>query len=130
MTNIETGKYLHELRALLEPTDAINDLGDNILPLGAHVWPVQGKSLTTLWTKKGIDLKRPVVIKLATKLPAFMAKKMSYFYGKSEYAMLWFKEPIPLGSSQMTYGMVYQVNQAVNAEAFQLISPDLNVWTH
>jgi hypothetical protein len=129
MTDIETGKYLAELMGLLESTDYSAELGagDKILPVGAKVWPVQGKSLSTLWTKKGINLKRPVVVALATKLPSFMAKKMSYFYGKPEYAMLWFKEPIPLGSSQMTYGMVYQVNQAWDRDSFVSIIPS---WSH
>ena len=116
---------------MLEPSDYSAELNHaKILAVGTTVWPVQGKSLKSVWTKKGIQLKRPVIIALATKLPAWFAKKMSYFYGKPEYAMLWFKEPIPLGSSQMTYGMVYLVSQAFDQERFQQAAPDALVWTH
>ena len=128
----DNGKYLGELLTMLKPENFDDSLGhgSKALPAGATVWPVQGKSLKTLWTKKGVILKRPVVIEFATKVPEWCAKKMSYFYDNPRYAMIWFKEPIALGNTQMTYGMVYETRNARNIGDGIIEGYETGMWRH
>jgi hypothetical protein len=105
-----------------------------VLAERAHVWPVVGKDLDHLYTEKGRDLKKATLIKHATEIPPACAHKMSYFYGKKDargnimYAIMWFAEPIPYGSSRFTYGMVYRPEHAVPVKLSYY--GEKTVWTH
>lgn len=126
------GVHIGELMTMLKPEDFDKSLGQGskVLPVGSTVWPVQGKNLASLWTSKGVLLKKPVVIEFATWVPMWCVKKMSYFYGNPKYALLWFKDPLPKGTSQVTYGMVYEVSQARDIGDFMSQAPDARVWHH
>lgn len=122
-------QHLEMIEAICtSPEYAIEGAG-LVLPIGAKIWPMIGTDVAHLYTEKGKTANRVMHIVYTSRVPEFCAKKMSFFYNKNlvgggpQYAVMWFGEPMPYGTSRKVFGVVYIPQQARH------LMTDDPVWT-